>query len=679
MKVLNFLFIILSASATIFSCNNIIKDPEVLINKYLISKSISEKLNYVSDTAEVKSLMHKYYQTKGISELIDIIEVTKIDDSNLPDNIQLHRVEANYKNTYGRVERRVDEFYVIDYLDKEMKIDWLSSTGNNLINFKSFQLAKSSEIGIFRFVCKLSDYYNYGYYGKQNKYYSVECAIPSEKTKVYCYIAKSSDDGKRLFELLKDGASQNLVLAVKYDYRSIDSDEILSIKKLVSSGWYYDETTTLSIPETLQDYILNSNMDTTVTFVVIEEKNQSDPLVRQIKYEFNRDKLLIITEMWFQGRRFAVNKEVCNLDDEMLEVTSFRGDNIFSGISYDDTKKALVKMPKENEKTSWSYTNKDGYIVSCISEFVEIEFNGKKNKAIKVTERSSYLRDAYIERLYIKDFGFYNEIVAADDGRIFYQLKLSEYLNLNAGISGKYLNSTQRSNIETQPSPKKEVVKELTENEILDIYRASSDIYKKNVDKSKPVVVGCNTYIQFTTSESWEDDIVFNINYSNIKGMPTSIKVVHYQLLMQFISQYNEDMKIEIANSLNDFSNAYIKDSKQYNIDLKRFNLYFIGTYDFDKDGINEVIIGMRDEDYGNYDKMWDNQIEINIFKIIKSSESKEPLYLLKNVGNIKGAGISGIPAAIIEGNSVRIHRNLRGFYYGLKFEDGVFKNINYL
>lgn len=258
---------------------------------------------------------------------------------------------------------------------------------------------------------------------------------------------------------------------------------------------------------------------------------------------------------------------------------------------------------------------------------------------------------------------------------------LDQYLNflqLNAVTSEKYLSSTQYSVEKNQIIDEKKVKKELTEKEILERYKASSEVYKSNINKSNPVVIGCNKYIQFTTEESWNRDIIFDLDYIDSLRLPISVKVQHYQMIMQFISQHRNQKITEIADSFNDFTNVYITDSEGYNIDLKYYNLYFVGTYDFDNDGIEELIIGVRDEDFDNFEKLWDNSIEINIFKISKSDYSGEAFYFFKKIGNLIGKGISGIPSAIIEDNTIKIPRNLRGFFYGLKYEDGMFKNIDY-
>ena len=54
---------------------------------------------------------------------------------------------------------------------------------------------------------------------------------------IYGYIYKNSKDGKKIFNIIKDGNSHKLTLKIKYmDYGSSNSNTLL-IEEFVSEGW----------------------------------------------------------------------------------------------------------------------------------------------------------------------------------------------------------------------------------------------------------------------------------------------------------------------------------------------------------------------------------------------------------------------------------------------------------
>lgn len=111
-------------------------------------------------------------------------------------------------------------------------------------------------------------------------------------------------------------------------------------------------------------------------------------------------------------------------------------------------------------------------------------------------------------------------------------------------------------------------------------------------------------------------------------------------------------------------------DSKEEGERIFKSNVIFqIGQYDFDDDGIEEIIIAVMDNDLG------DNGIQMNIFKyyppvfIDHSNRTQN----WKLIGNLKGQMILGEPIAYLKEKSVSIPRNLRGYYYGWDWLKGHF------
>lgn len=107
---------------------------------------------------------------------------------------------------------------------------------------------------------------------------------------------------------------------------------------------------------------------------------------------------------------------------------------------------------------------------------------------------------------------------------------------------------------------------------------------------------------------------------------------------------------------------------------LKNTLKFQICQYDFDQDGIDEVVIGVQDNTSGN------NGVQVNIFKYFP------PVFMehagrpenWKLVGNLSGSLILGQPQAFITGQSIKIPRYLRGFYYELTWVKNGFLATGY-
>ena len=82
-----------------------------------------------------------------------------------------------------------------------------------------------------------------------------------------------------------------------------------------------------------------------------------------------------------------------------------------------------------------------------------------------------------------------------------------------------------------------------------------------------------------------------------------------------------------------------------------------IGQYDFNGDGIDELIIAIQDPK--------DMDITINVFKLVKDN--------FVNIGSFTGNSIDDYPKALIHKKSIKIDRHLRGFYFLWEYVNGKF------
>lgn len=92
---------------------------------------------------------------------------------------------------------------------------------------------------------------------------------------------------------------------------------------------------------------------------------------------------------------------------------------------------------------------------------------------------------------------------------------------------------------------------------------------------------------------------------------------------------------------------------------IKNKSRFQIGQFDFDNDKIDEMVIGIQDNEEAN------NGISINIFKLINGKWSR--------LAVLTGLDIMGVPIAEIKANKITIQRHLHGWYYEWTYTNGKF------
>ena len=413
------------------SCNNPfsningnkINDPKILMEKYLACKTWQDRLLYVLDTSNVKPLMEKYYINLDLTTLHDIKDIKQIPsglNTKLTDSIINMSATFQSKNNVG-VDITEQYTYYLVKTANGLKIDWLGSIGYNPISMNVYRATKPADVEIFRMNCKLSDYYNYGYIDSSDQYYSIECITNDSvsPSNINGYVLKNSADGIKLFNILKDGESHKMTLALKYDYRSEQSSDIVAIKKFITEGWCYNTNSKTFSSEALLDYLVNSNGTDLAEYQDFPDKSEArGQSTKSIKSYFEKENFIIETKQLFQNHIVAHDLEYCTLTEECLEVIK---EEIKIGIVSDEgletLPKTLIKFPVENKIAKWNYTDKrDGTYFSYSSEFTMIEFNGKNTKAIKVTEKNTALKSLTIYRYYLKGIGLYKECIKDEKG-----------------------------------------------------------------------------------------------------------------------------------------------------------------------------------------------------------------------------------------------------------------------
>lgn len=191
-----------------------------LVQSYYTSKKWEDRLAFVLNAETVKQHMNTYYSGQYLP--------TKIPNENIA--IQ----GSNFKlNESFVVRARINSGNIRTmYLKKTsdgFKIDWDASAGYNPISIKAFELSGNTQPTEFRVAAVFTNSY------ARDGYYTLY--LSDDNSGIYGFISKSSVDGKKLFEILKDGSTLPLILQIKSDNSIVEDTTVGIITKVIAKGW----------------------------------------------------------------------------------------------------------------------------------------------------------------------------------------------------------------------------------------------------------------------------------------------------------------------------------------------------------------------------------------------------------------------------------------------------------
>lgn len=86
----------------------------------------------------------------------------------------------------------------------------------------------------------LSNFYNHEFQ-KANKFsWSIRLSDNENKELGYGYVAKNSDDGARIFELLKDGLRHKMIVYVSYLENAESPNHFMILKLVALNNWWFE-------------------------------------------------------------------------------------------------------------------------------------------------------------------------------------------------------------------------------------------------------------------------------------------------------------------------------------------------------------------------------------------------------------------------------------------------------
>jgi len=195
-----------------------------LIQSYYACKKWEDRLAFVLKPETAKPSMKVYYTDNYKYSTITKDEIS-IQGSGYKINESFKVVISGYTIIYCK--KTNDGF----------KIDWEASAGLNPVSMKTFKANLSTQPTEFRVNATIGTYYNYNFSDAKNTHWNVNIEDKEGNNIRGCYISKSSAEGKKLYEILKDGKTHALILELKIDATENNSGGIAIITKVVKDGW----------------------------------------------------------------------------------------------------------------------------------------------------------------------------------------------------------------------------------------------------------------------------------------------------------------------------------------------------------------------------------------------------------------------------------------------------------
>ncbi len=213
---------------------------EALVRHYLEAKRWQDRLAFVADADQVAPLMKAKYTDQAPPAFTAI---TTRPPEHRTDGGDWDLVGATWSDNDGNPQRGD---FVLRATPKGPKIDWPASAGYNPQTLRAFAAERPGTAREFRVVCELTDYYNFAFGTAQQTHYSVRLLEGNPYQQMNGYVLKSSPDGRRIFNLLKGGKPNNLILELQligpdgYPLDGKDGGGICTITRLIRTSWVDD-------------------------------------------------------------------------------------------------------------------------------------------------------------------------------------------------------------------------------------------------------------------------------------------------------------------------------------------------------------------------------------------------------------------------------------------------------
>lgn len=181
-----------------------------------------DRLDYVLEPNQIKSQMAIFYSQYPNRAILKAGQVTFLERDSTDLNLQKVGVGNN-----------------IIYLRKKeqaYKIDWAASYGANEIPTAIFKKTTDTDAKEFRVLASLSNSYLSPYTNKKQTHWSIELKTIYPEEEFNGYIAKDSQEGQKIYELLENGGTQRLILKMIKNQED-KTEKVTEITELIQTDW----------------------------------------------------------------------------------------------------------------------------------------------------------------------------------------------------------------------------------------------------------------------------------------------------------------------------------------------------------------------------------------------------------------------------------------------------------
>lgn len=217
--------------------------PEQIVKQYWDAKHWEDRLAFVKFPETVKPLMARYYAQAASSFPQPYVEIQKPDKADVPigEWTEVIVTQSRSKNSLGMMITEVRK-YNVQHTPTGYKIDWESSVPYNSMTAAEFNSTKPTNPVRFRAVATLSDIYPFGDAAFRRRHWSVTLTLRQNATfsnMQYLgvgFIERDSDNGKALYEVLRDGSDHAVTVDISFP-NDPDFSFYFRIDKFVCSDW----------------------------------------------------------------------------------------------------------------------------------------------------------------------------------------------------------------------------------------------------------------------------------------------------------------------------------------------------------------------------------------------------------------------------------------------------------
>jgi len=225
--------------------------PEAIVRKYLNAPAWEDRLAFVRYPEKVKPLMSEHYKDgKFPATFVSIESDPQSSSTQMAEWVEVKVVFGNKTGFLGQqIEDTRD--YLLQLTKDGYKIDWEASVGYNSIEWKAYLAQRPTKMIKFRLIGELSDYFNYEFRADlegRKKYYSIKLSdADGTDVGIHAYIFRGTEEGKKIFELLKDGEPHYMILGLRFLPNS-DGDVVL-VSRFYQNSWIEEDTSIVEIPD----------------------------------------------------------------------------------------------------------------------------------------------------------------------------------------------------------------------------------------------------------------------------------------------------------------------------------------------------------------------------------------------------------------------------------------------